>query len=52
MLLYFAAGAAFSTLAGGIMLGRGIFSSIWWIAPWALFAQVMYMGTYLAAGLF
>jgi pilus assembly protein TadC len=52
MLLYFAAGAAFSTIAGALMLGRPLFSSVFWIAPWALFAQVMYMGTYLGAGLF
>lgn len=49
MLLYFTAGSAFSVIAAAIMLGRSIVSAIWWVAPWALVSQIVYMGSYLVS---
>ena len=51
MLLYFTAGAAFSVLVSAVMIGRTLKSAIWWIAPWALAAQIVYMGSYLVSSI-
>ncbi|MBT4058971.1 MAG: hypothetical protein HOE69_01515 [Euryarchaeota archaeon] len=52
MIFYFTAGSAFSVTAAGLMLGKTIKSSVWWIAPWALLSQMMYMGSYLVSSIF
>ena len=36
----------------GVMLGKSLSSSVWWIAPWALLSQIIYMGSYLVSSLF
>jgi hypothetical protein len=51
MLLYFTAGAAFSVLVSAVMIGITLISAIWWIAPWALAAQIVYMGSYLVSSI-
>ncbi len=52
MLLYFTAGSAFSVMVSGVMLGKSLSSSVWWIAPWALLSQIVYMGSYLVSSIF
>ncbi len=47
---YFGFAAAFGVIAGAVMVGRPISSSLWWVAPWALLGQFTYMATYLSAG--
>ena len=49
MLLYFTAGSAFSVLVSAVMIGKSLNSAFWWIAPWALFSQIIYMGSYLVS---
>ena len=50
VMVYFGFAAAFGVLAGAVMIGRTMTSSLWWIAPWALLGQFTYMATYLSAG--
>jgi cytochrome c biogenesis factor len=49
-MVYFGFAAAFGVLAGAVMIGRTMTSSLWWVAPWALLGQFTYMATYLSAG--
>tara|TARA_B100001750_G_scaffold194536_1_gene165971 strand:- start:3031 stop:3780 length:750 start_codon:yes stop_codon:yes gene_type:complete len=49
MLLYFTAGSAFSVLVSAVMIGKSLNSAVWWIAPWALLSQIIYMGSYLVS---
>ena len=51
MLMYFTAGSAFSVLVSAVMVGKTIKSAVWWIAPWALAAQIVYMGSYLVSSI-
>ena len=50
VMAYFGFSAAFGVLAGAVMIGRPLSSSLWWVAPWALLGQFTYMATYLSAG--
>ena len=50
VMAYFGFSAAFGVLAGAVMIGRPMSSSLWWVAPWALLGQFTYMATYLSAG--
>lgn len=52
MLLYFVGAASFSLLASAVMLGRTLTSAIWWVPPWALISQIIYMGSYLLSSIF
>lgn len=49
MLFYFTAGSAFSVLVSAVMVGKSLNSAVWWIAPWALLSQIIYMGSYLVS---